>query len=68
MKKNMGMIDRVLRVIFAIVVGVLYFAGSISGTAAVILGILAIIMLVTSIVAFCPLYVPLGISTLKKEK
>ncbi|MCK9419257.1 MAG: DUF2892 domain-containing protein [Nitrospirae bacterium] len=64
----MGMIDRVVRVIFAIVVGVLYLADSISGTAALILGLLAVIMLVTSIVAFCPLYVPLGISTLKKEK
>ncbi len=68
MKKNMGMIDRVLRTLFAVVVAVLYFTGLISGTAAIILGILAVIMLATSITAFCPLYVPIGISTLKKEK
>lgn len=67
LKKNMGMIDRVLRTLFAVIVAVLYFSGSISGTAAVILGILAVIMLVTSSLAFCPLYVPLGISTMKKE-
>jgi hypothetical protein len=68
MKKNMGTIDRVLRTLFAVVVAVLYFTGSISGTAAIILGILAIIMLVTSAVSFCPLYPLLGISTVKKEK
>ena len=67
MKKNMGTIDRVVRVILAVVVVVLYFAGMISGTAAVILGILAVIFLLTSMVGFCPLYAPFGISTMKKE-
>jgi hypothetical protein len=67
MKKNMGTIDRVARTIFAVVVAILYFTGSISGTAAIILGVLAVIMLLTSITGVCPLYGPLGISTLKKE-
>lgn len=67
MKKNMGLIDRVLRTIFVVVVAALYFSGSITGTAAIILGVLAVIMLLTSITGFCPLYGPLGISTLKKE-
>ena len=67
MKKNMGTVDRVVRAIFAVVVAVLYFSGSISGTAAVILSVLAVIMLLTSISGVCPLYGPLGISTMKKE-
>jgi hypothetical protein len=67
MKKNMGTIDRVVRTLFAVVVIVLYFTGSISGMAAVILGILAVIMLVTSAISFCPLYPLFGISTVKKE-
>jgi len=67
MKKNMGTVDRVVRAIFAVVVAILYFSGSISGTAAVILGVLAVIMLLTSISGICPLYGPLGISTMKKE-
>ena len=67
MKKNMGTIDRVVRVILAVVVVVLYSAGMISGTAAIILGILAVIFLLTSMVGFCPLYAPFGISTMKKE-
>jgi Na+(H+)/acetate symporter ActP len=67
MKKNMGTADRVLRTILAVVVAILYFAGQISGTAAIILGILAVIFLLTSAVGFCPLYAPFGISTVKKQ-
>jgi len=67
MKQNMGTIDRVIRVILAILVLVLYLAGSISGTAAIILGIFAVIFVLTSLVGFCPLYVPLKISTKKKK-
>lgn len=67
MKKNMGTIDRVLRVILAVVVGVLYFTGSISGTAAIVLCVLAVIFLLTGATGFCPLYAPFGISTIKKK-
>ena len=67
MKKNMGTIDRTIRLVLAVVVIILYFTGSISGVAAVILGIFAVIFIVTSFIGFCPLYVPLKISTKKKE-
>lgn len=66
LKSNMGTTDRIIRVIVAIVIGVLYFTNVISGTLALILGILAIIFLVTSFVSFCPLYLPFKFST-KKE-
>lgn len=65
MTKNIGTLDRVLRLIFAIVVAVLYFTGLISGTAAIILGILAAVFLLTSVVGFCPLYTLFGFSTRK---
>ncbi|HMB41578.1 MAG TPA: DUF2892 domain-containing protein [Balneolaceae bacterium] len=65
MKKNMGTVDKVIRIIVAIVIGVLYFTGQITGTAAIILGILAIVFLLTSIVGTCPLYLPLSLSTKK---
>ena len=68
MKKNMGTADRIIRTLLAILVAVLYFTNQISGTAAIILGIFAIIFLLTSLVGFCPLYVPFKISTRKKEK
>jgi hypothetical protein len=67
MKKNMGMIDRMLRTALAVVVAGLYFAGQLTGTAAVILGVFAVIFLATSAVGFCPIYALLGISTLKGE-
>lgn len=63
MKKNMGTVDRVLRVLIAVVVGVLYLTGQITGTAAIILGIVAGIFLLTGFVGFCPLYAPFRIST-----
>jgi hypothetical protein len=66
MKKNMGNVDRIIRIILAIIVAVLYYTGQITGIAAIILGILALIFVVTSAIGFCPLYVPFKISTLKK--
>ncbi len=66
MKKNMGTIDRAIRILLAIIIAVLYFTNQISGLAAIILGIIAIAFLITSIVGYCPLYVPLKISTIKK--
>ena len=68
MKKNMGNLDRVIRFVLAVTVLVLYLTDLISGTAAIILGILAVIFVVTSFVGFCPLYVPFNLSTKTKEK
>ena len=63
MKRNMGVVDRIVRVVLAAVVGVLYFTEQITGTAAIVLGVLAVVFVVTSIVGVCPLYLPFGIST-----
>jgi len=62
----MGVVDRLIRTVLAILVAVLYFTDQISGLAAIILGVFAIIFLLTSAVGFCPLYVPLRISTKRK--
>ena len=67
MKKNMGTIDRVIRILLAIVVIVLYLTGSITGVAAIILGILALVFILTSLIGFCPLYAACKISTIKKS-
>jgi len=66
MKKNMGLIDRILRIAFAVVILILYLTGSLYGTAAVVLGVIAVVFLLTGLLGFCPLYVPLKISTRKK--
>jgi hypothetical protein len=67
MVKNMGIADRVIRVLLAIVVGILYVTGTISGTVAVILGIFAVVFLLTSAISFCPAYLPFKISTARKK-
>lgn len=63
MIKNMGTADRAIRLVLALLVGGLYFSGSISGTVAIVLLVIAVVFLVTSLTARCPAYVPFGIST-----
>jgi small-conductance mechanosensitive channel len=68
MKKNMGLVDRSIRTVLALVVIVLYLTNQISGLLAIILGIIAVIFLLTSLFGVCPLYIPFKISTKKKQK
>ncbi|HKJ28411.1 MAG TPA: DUF2892 domain-containing protein [Anaerolineales bacterium] len=65
MKTNMGKTDRVLRVIVAAIFAVLYFTGIVGGTLGIILLVLGGIFLATSLVSFCPLYLPFKFSTKK---
>jgi len=67
MKKNMGSADKVLRIVLAALVGILYATNVITGTTAIVLGVLALVFLATSFISFCPLYLPFGISTIKKK-
>lgn len=68
MKRNMGVTDKIIRLAVAAIIAVLYFTGQITGTAAIILGIIAVAFLMTSLIGWCPSYVPFGISTRKEEK
>jgi hypothetical protein len=67
MKKNMGTADRVLRLIAALAIIILYFTDQISGAVAIVLLIISAIFIFTSFISFCPLYVPLGLSTRKRH-
>ncbi len=68
MKKNMGMADRVIRLSIVVLIAVLYFTGQIGGTLATVLGIVAVAFLITSLISWCPSYVPFGISTRKRKQ
>jgi hypothetical protein len=68
MKKNMGLADRIIRFSLAVIIAVLYFTNQISGTAAIILGIIALAFIVTSFMGFCPAYLPIKLSTTKKSE
>ncbi len=68
MTKNMGSADRIIRVIIAAIVSILYFTGTISGTLGIILLVLAGVFVLTSVISFCPLYAPFGIKTCKVKE
>lgn len=63
MTRNMGTVDRAIRLAAVVVIAALYLTHTISGTLAIVLGIVAVVFLVTSLVAWCPGYLPFGIST-----
>ena len=64
----MGSTDRIVRLLIAIVVGVLYYTGVLEGTLGLVLLILAAVFVLTSFISFCPLYLPFGISTCKSKE
>ena len=63
MKKNMGTIDKAIRILVAVVFAVLFFTNVITGTLGIILLVLAVVFVLTSLISFCPLYWPFGINT-----
>ena len=68
MRKNMGNTDRIIRLIIAATFIALYFTDIVTGTAGVLLLILAGILVLTSVIKLCPLYLPFGIKTFAKQK
>jgi len=65
--KNMGLVDRVIRILAAVLVLVLYLTHVISGPLAIVLGVIAAVFVVTGFVGMCPAYLPFRLSTLKKS-
>ncbi|HET6557696.1 MAG TPA: DUF2892 domain-containing protein [Prolixibacteraceae bacterium] len=63
MKKNMGATDTGIRILAAVIIGILYFTNVISGTLAIVLLVVAGLLILTSLISFCPVYWPFGIST-----
>ncbi|MEI8271619.1 MAG: DUF2892 domain-containing protein [Paludibacter sp.] len=68
MKTNVGMIDRVIRIMVALIFVGLYFTNVVSGTLGIVLLVLAGVFTLTALVGFCPLYWPFGINTWSKKK
>ena len=62
---NMGSVDRTLRLVVGAVLLLAAFF-FLSGTVAWVAGIVGVILLATSAVGTCPLYLPFGLSTLRK--
>jgi Protein of unknown function (DUF2892). len=68
MKKNMGNTDRIIRLLLAAVIAVLYFTNTITGTWGIVLLVLAGVFVITSLISFCPLYTLVGLNTCPAKK
>ena len=68
MPKNMGTIDKVIRVLVALAAAGVIYMKPLHGTLAIVIAAVAVIFILTSLIGFCPLYWPFGISTKKKDK
>ena len=67
MKKNMGLADKIIRLVVSAVFAALYFTGTVTGVVGIILLVLAAVFTLTSIISFCPLYTLVGFSTCPTE-
>lgn len=68
MKKNMGSTDKIIRILIAAVIAILFFTNVISGTLGIVLLVLAGVFVLTSLISFCPLYTLIGVNTCPKDK
>jgi predicted ABC-type exoprotein transport system permease subunit len=68
MKKNMGNPDKIIRLIIAAGIAILYFTGVITGTIAIVLLVLVGVFVLTSLVSFCPLYTLFGMNTCPRKE
>jgi len=67
MKKNMGTVDKAIRILVAVVIAILFYTNVITGTIGIVLLVLAAVFVITSLISFCPLYLPFGINSGKKR-
>ncbi|MEO6382275.1 MAG: DUF2892 domain-containing protein [Nitrobacter sp.] len=65
--KNMGTTDRIIRLLTVIAIAAAYALGLIGGTLAIVLGVIAAVLLLTSLVSTCPAYIAFGISTRRRR-
>jgi hypothetical protein len=68
MKKNVGMTDKIIRGTVAAIIALLYLANIITGTTALILGSIALILFITSVISFCPMYALFGHSSSRDKQ
>lgn len=68
MKKNMGSVDKIIRLLIAAVVAILFFTNVITGTFGIVLLVLAAVFVITSLISFCPLYALVGLNTCPVKK
>jgi hypothetical protein len=67
MKKNVGSIDKIIRLLLAALFIILFFTNVVTGVFGYILLALAAILIVTSLFSFCPIWMMFGVKTCKTK-
>ena len=65
MNRNIGTTDKAIRIVLALVAAWLYYTGRVSGTLAIVVLVIAIMLVVTSLISWCPAYMPFKFSSRK---
>ncbi len=65
--KNMGKADKIIRLLIAVVVTILFLNQVITGVLGIVLVVLAGVFVLTSLIGTCPLYLPFKINTNRKK-
>ncbi|MEZ4854524.1 DUF2892 domain-containing protein [Flavobacterium sp.] len=68
MKKNIGKTDKIIRISLAIILVVVDYFNVLNWEYSWVLSLLGIILVGSTLIGFCPLYVPLGINTCKRKE
>ena len=64
----MGTADKIIRILIATIIVILFYFKVITGTLGIVLLIIGGISLLTSFISFCPMYVIFGIRTCPFKK
>jgi len=67
MKHNMTTADRIIRVIIAVIIAILYFSNAIPAAWGLTLMMVSFVFMLTAFINFCPLYTLLGIRRWEKK-
>jgi hypothetical protein len=68
MKKNIGYADSILRIILAMMAAILYFTDVVDDSITLIPMIFAAVLLLTSLISYCPFYSIFRINTYKIKR
>jgi hypothetical protein len=66
-EKNVGMVDRVIRIILGIILLYLFLVNMVAAPWSYLVALIGLILLGTGIVGSCPLYSMIGMNTLGKK-
>lgn len=68
MKKNIGSTDRFIRIFIAVALLTTFYTDTVTGILGYVMAALAVILILTTFISFCPLYSLIGIDTCKVKK